>query len=133
MVKRRSRHVDDRRILEAIEHAERRTTGHIRVSLAPHFWGSVRKAAERAFVRLGMTKAPDRNGVLFFVVPSRREFAIIGDRGIHEKAGQPFWERLSALMSEKIKGADLTGGIIHAIHEAGAELAAHFPAKEEDV
>jgi uncharacterized membrane protein len=122
-----SRHVDDKRILRAIEEAEKRTTGEIRVSLAPHFWGSVRKAADRAFVRLRMTQTPERNGVLVFVVPSRREFAIVGDRGIHERVGHEFWERVSAAMSERIHAADLTDGILHAVSEAGKALAEHFP------
>lgn len=127
MVNRLSRYVDDKRIVDAIEKAERGTSGEIRVSLAPHFWGGVRKAGERAFDRLGMTKTPDRNGVLIFVVPSRREFAILGDRAIHEKAGQQFWDRVGAAMSARIRSGDLTDGIVHGIEEAGHELAAHFP------
>jgi uncharacterized membrane protein len=127
MVSRLSRHVDSERIVRAIERAERQTSGQIRVSLAPHFWGDLRKAAERAFVRLGMTRTPLRNGVLLFVVPSRREFVILGDIAIHEKAGQDFWERVAAAMTQRIKDGDLTDGIVHGIETAGAELAAHFP------
>lgn len=127
MVSGLSRHVDADRIVRAIESAERATSGQIRVSLAPHFWGSVRKAAERAFVRLGMTKTARRNGVLLFVVPSRREFSILGDVAIHEKSGQEFWERVAAAMSERIRRGDLTDGIVHGIERAGEELAKHFP------
>ena len=122
-----SRHVDSGRIVRAIEQAERRTSGQIRVSLAPPFWGSLRKVAERAFVRLGMTRTPQRNGVLLFVVPSRREFVVLGDVAIHEKAGQQFWEHVAAAMSEAIRSGDLTDGIVHGIEKAGAELATHFP------
>jgi uncharacterized membrane protein len=132
VVSRLSRYVDDKRIVNAIEAAERGTSGEIRVSIAPHFWGAVRKAGEKAFDRMGMTKTPDRNGVLIFVVPSRREFAILGDRAIHEKVGQAFWDRVSAAMSARIRSGDLTDGIVHGIEEAGRELAAHFPPRDDD-
>jgi uncharacterized membrane protein len=127
MVSRLSRHVDSERILKAIERAESSTSGTIRVSIAPHFWGNVQKAAEKAFHRLGMARSADRNGVLIFVVPSKREFSIIGDRGIHEKVGQEFWERVRDSMSKRIREGELTDGIVHGIEEAGKELAAHFP------
>jgi uncharacterized membrane protein len=111
----------------AIERVESSTTGLVRVSIAPSFWGNVHNAAEKAFHRLGMTHTPDRNGVLIFVVPSRKEFSIIGDRGIHERVGQEFWDRVRDAMSERIREGSLTDGIIHGIDEAGRELAAHFP------
>jgi len=127
MVKELARHVDSARIVRAIEDAEKNTTGQIRVSLAPHRRGSVRNAAERAFNRLGMMRTPHRNGVLIFVVPSRREFVILGDAAIHERVGQEFWERVAAAMSERIRSGDLTDGIVHGVEASGAELAAHFP------
>lgn len=130
LVHRRLRkHVDEEQIRSAIEEVETKTTGRVHVTLAPHFWGSVRGAAHRAFAKLGLANSPDRNGVLIFVVPSRRRFAIVGDTAIHEKVGQEFWERVSAAMTEKIRGGDLTTGLVHAVEEAGRELAAHFPPK----
>jgi uncharacterized membrane protein len=127
MVSRLARHVETSRIVEAIERAEAATSGEIRVSVAPHFYGSVRKAAEKAFARMRLTHTPDRNGVLIFVVPSRREFVILGDVGVHEKVGQAFWDRVSAAIAERIRTSSLTNGIVHGVEEAGRQLAAHFP------
>ena len=127
MVKRAAHRIDPERIVRAIVDAERNTSGQIRVSIAPRPWGSLRKAAEGAFKRLGMMRTPHRNGVLIFVVPSRREFVILGDVAIHERVGQEFWERVAAAMSDRIRHGDLTDGIVHGIEAAGAELAAHFP------
>ena len=127
MVRGLARHVDSDRIVRAIEDAERKTTGQIRVSIAPRFVGSAHKAAHKTFVRLGMTRTPHRNGVLIFVVPSRREFVILGDVAIHDRAGQEFWDRVASAMSERIRRGDLTDGIVHGIEASGAELAAHFP------
>jgi uncharacterized membrane protein len=125
MVKPEAHHIDPERIVRAIVDAERKTTGQIRVSIAHRPWGSVRKAAEREFVRLGMTKTPNRNGVLIYVVPSRREFVILGDEALHKRVGQEFWDRVVTAMSERIRSGDLTDGIVHGIETAGCELAGH--------
>ena len=121
------RTIDVERIKAAIAAAERAACGEIRVSVARFFWGSVRRAAERAFVRLGMTRTKDRNGVLFFIVPSRKKFVVLGDEGIHAKVGQEFWESVARLMSERFREGEFTEGLVAAIEEAGRQLAAHFP------
>jgi uncharacterized membrane protein len=126
--------IDDGRIKAAIVAAERETSGEIRVSVSRFFWGHVRSAAEKAFTRLGMRNTRDRNGILFFVVPSRRRFAVIGDEGIHRKVGQDFWEKLVAAMAGDFKQGKFNEGLARGIDEAGRLLAAHFPYQgEKDV
>jgi uncharacterized membrane protein len=119
--------VDQEAVTRAIEEAERLSSGEIRVSVSTYFWGDVRKTAERAFTRLAMDRTAERNGILFFVVPSRRAFVVLGDEGIHAKVGQPFWEAIAAAMSARFKKGDFTGGLVHGITEAGTRLAQHFP------
>ena len=119
--------VDTERIKTAIRAAETRTSGEIRVSVARFFWGRVRRAAERAFVRLGMTATEARNGILFFIVPSRHKFVVLGDVGIHAKVGQEFWETVAAAVSARFKKGDFTGGLVGGIEAVGEQLAAHFP------
>lgn len=119
--------IDVDRVKAAIAEAERETSGEIRVSVARFFWGGVRAAAERAFARLGMTRTKDRNGVLFFIVPSRKKFVVLGDAGIHAKAGQEFWDGVAGLMSGHFKKGEFTEGLVAAIREAGRALAAAFP------
>jgi uncharacterized membrane protein len=121
------RSIDSARIKEAIQKAERRTSGEICVSVSRLFWGNVEKSAEKAFVRLGMTRTKQRNGVLFFVVPSRRKFVVLGDRGIHEKVGREFWQNVVERVSERFRVGDFTGGLVQGIEEVGEQLAAHFP------
>jgi uncharacterized membrane protein len=119
--------VDREKVKEAIQKAELRTSGEICVSVASFFWGSVEKAANKAFARLGVARTKERNGVLFFIVPSRRKFVVLGDRGIHEHVGQEFWNRVSEVVSVKFRDGDFTGGLIKGIEEIGEQLAAHFP------
>jgi len=125
--------IDQDRVVKAIGEAENETSGEIRVSVAPFFWGRVEKAAWHAFARLGMTNTAERNGVLIFVVPSRRRFVVLGDEGIHQKVGQDFWEGVAAAMSGKFRKRDFTGGLVHGIEEIGRRLKTHFPHRPDDV
>jgi len=119
--------IDVEKIRSAITAAEQRTSGEIRVSVASYFWGDVRRVAERAFKRLGMTATAQRNGILFFIVPARRRFTVIGDVGIHAKVGQEFWNKLAAILEAKFREGDFSGGLLAAIAAAGEGLASHFP------
>ena len=119
--------IDVERVKAAIAAAERLASGEVRVSVAPFFWGNVRGVAEKAFVRLGMTGTKDRNGILFFIVPARKKFAVLGDEGIHAKVGQEFWDSLAVHMAEHFRKGAFTEGLVAAIGEAGRQLAAYFP------
>jgi uncharacterized membrane protein len=119
--------IDSDKVRQAIEAAEQRTSGEIRVSIAPWFWGSVDRAAQRAFARLGMEKTAERNGVLFFLVPSRQSFVVRGDDGIHARVGQAFWDELVAVMSAHFRRGEFTEGLVFGIYAAGEKLALHFP------
>jgi len=119
--------IDTEKIKDAIREAEQKTSGEIRVSIAPFFYGKVRPVAEKAFLRLRMTNTRQRNGILFFIVPARRRFVVLGDEGIHVKVGQKFWEQIVTAMSEKFRKGEFTEGIIKGIKEVGEHLAAHFP------
>lgn len=123
--------IDDDRVKAAIASAERQTSGEIRVSVSRFFYGSVRRAAERAFERMKMRATRDRNGILFFVVPSRRRFVVLGDEGIHRRVGQDFWDKLVAVMAGDFREGMFNEGLIRGIEECGRLLAAHFPYQGE--
>jgi len=119
--------IDTKQVRQAIVQAETETSGEIRVSVSRFFWGDVQAVADRAFVRMEMTATKKRNAILFFLVPSRRRFAVIGDKGIHEKVGDEFWKSLAEVMSDSFRKGDFTTGLIAGIIQAGKQLAAHFP------
>jgi uncharacterized membrane protein len=121
------RAIDVGQVRQAIAAAEHQTSGHVRVTLAPWFWGNVERAADRAFARLGLGGARQRNAVLFFVVPGRRRFVVLGDEGIHAQVGQEFWHDVTATVAERFQRGDFTGGLVHGIETVGCELAAYFP------
>ena len=74
-----------------------------------------------------MTGTRERNGVLIFVVPARRRFVILGDSGIHEKVGQPFWDKVTGAVSARFKEGDFTAGLVLGIDMIAGELRTHFP------
>lgn len=119
--------IDEGRVRQAIAEAEKRTSGEIRVSVSRYFWGPVRPVAERAFRRLKMKETRDRNGILFFIVPSRRRFVVLGDEGIHAHAGQKFWTDTASALSGRFRKGEFTEGLVEGIRTAGECLASHFP------
>lgn len=123
--------IDRARIAAAIAEAERATSGEIVVSVAPLFFGSVDRAAERAFDRLGVGRTRHRNGVLLFVVPSRRQVVVLGDAGIHAAAGAAgLWEAVITAVTARMADGDPTGGLVAGIEAIGRALADHFPPED---
>jgi uncharacterized membrane protein len=125
--------LDKERVRAAIEAAERGTAGEIVVSVARWFWGSVDRAAERAFDHLGIAKTQHRAGVLLFVAPWRRRVVVLGDSGIHAKVGPAFWDGTIATILDRIKASGLTAGVVAGVEHIGAHLAVHFPPGPGDV
>ena len=114
-------------LVAAIREAEKKTSGQIRVLISHKSVADPVAAAQREFVRLGMAKSPERNGVLIFVTPCTRKFAVIGDAGIHAKCGNVFWQELAQAMIGYFRKSEFTEGIVHGVGKAGELLAKHFP------
>ena len=121
------KHLHDEMVIEAIREAEKTTTGHIRVLVSHKLVEDPVRAAQAEFVRMGLTKYPEHNGVLIFVAPRSRNFAVIGDSGVHAKCGDQFWTDLSETMSGYFRRHEFTTGVVHGIQRAGKLLAEHFP------
>lgn len=117
-------------IVRAIRDAEAKTSGEIRVFIQR---GKLEVdpliAARKKFQKLGMHKMPQRNAILIFVAPRAHKFAVVGDEAIHDKCGEPFWQRLVDSMREHFRNERFSPALVEAIEEAGKALASHFPGK----
>jgi uncharacterized membrane protein len=122
-----SKHLRHDTVVAAIRDAERKTSGEIRVIISPKHIDDPLAAAQAEFVRLGMNKSPERNGVLIFVAPRAHKFAVIGDEAVHAKCGDEFWRKLADAMTGYFRKSEFTPGIIHGVQKAGDLLAEHFP------
>ncbi|HEU5312406.1 MAG TPA: TPM domain-containing protein [Candidatus Udaeobacter sp.] len=116
------------RIVEVIREAESKTSGEIRVFVQR---GKLNAdpliIAQKKFQRLGMHKTSERNAVLIFVAPRAHKFAIVGDKAIHEKCGEEFWQRVVDGMRTHFQNEKFSDALTEAIKEVGKVLAVHFP------
>ena len=116
------------RIVDAIREAESKTSGEIRVYVQRgKLNADPLSFAQKKFHRLRMHKTRERNAVLIFVAPRAHKFAVIGDRAIHEKCGEQFWQRVVAGMRMHFQNEKFSHALVEGIGEIGKLLAAHFP------
>ncbi len=124
--------LDDARIVAAIQEAERQTSGEIRVYVSNKKHGDVQAAAVRCFQRLKMEQTAERNAVLIFIVPKSRQFALLGDEGIHRHLASGVWEAVAREMSDSLRIGTASVAVEEAIVRLSQELARHFPYRKND-
>jgi len=116
-----------KQVVEAIAAAEKMTSGELKVFIEENCPGDVIERALAVFDELEMNRTKLRNGVLFYLAYEDHKFAVIGDKGIHEKVPANFWETTREyLRGHFIKGA-FAEGFVGGILEAGEQLRKHFP------
>lgn len=120
-------------IISAIEKAEKNTSGEIRLHVEMRCHGDVMKRAARVFDKLGMQRTQLRNGVLFYMAVSDRQFAILGDCGINDKVPEGFWNDIEKHMTEMFAKGLFCEGVTDGILMAGEQLKKHFPYQADDV
>lgn len=119
-------------IVKAIESAEGNTSGEIRVHVERKAGKDPLHHAKEVFHRLGMHRTKQHNGVLIFVVPSQKKFAILGDRGIHEAVPEGFWDTIRGVMEADFRQGKFCEGVCKGIAMAGEALAQYFPHQLDD-
>jgi uncharacterized membrane protein len=117
-------------IVQAIQRAEAKSVGEIRVHLHHGTVSDALAAAKAAFTRLGMEKTAHGTGCLLFLAPDSRAFAVIGGSGIHGKVGDTFWLEARDAAQALFAEAKFTEGIVAAVDRLGDALATFFPKRE---
>lgn len=125
--------LDEQRIVQVIGDAEKKTSGEIRVYISHKERHDALAFAKKRFQELGMTKTKDRNAVLIYIVPRTRQFAVLGDVGIHQKCGVEFWKEIVGAMSVRMKEGKFTDAIVYAVSDVGTVLRQHFPGSRDDI
>jgi uncharacterized membrane protein len=120
-------------VAAAITGAEAATSGEIRVHLDARCPGEALARAALVFERLGMHRTAARHGVLIYVSVEDHKLAVLGDRGIHERVGQAYWDGLVAAVLAHFRDGRFRDGLAHAVGEVGAVLGRHFPRRPDDV
>lgn len=120
------------RIRQAIQEAEKSTSGEIKVHIEGHCKEEIMDRASYVFEQLELHKTKERNGVLIYLAIKDRQFAILGDIGINQKVPEGFWDSVSELMLQHFKKEDFTAGLAEGIKESGLQLKTHFPYQLDD-
>jgi uncharacterized membrane protein len=123
---------EEKKIVEAIRSAESGTSGEVRVHFSSKLVNDVLTDAKLAFEKLGMHQTERRNGVLIYIVPSERQFAIVGDEGFHHIAGDDFWQSVKDKMQNFFKDSNFAEGMLIGLQEVGEILKHHFPRQDND-
>lgn len=124
---------DKQLLVEAIQAAEKTTSGEIRVfieSCMPKKIDALQRATE-IFFKNNMNETKDRNGVLVYVALLDKKLAIYGDQAIYEKVGLEFWYSQVQEMIGHFKQTNYVAGMAQVIESIGLVLTTHFPYDRE--
>src|SRR3954471_3625018 len=119
-------------IKQAVQAAEKNTSGEIRVCVEKTCSEDVLDRAAKYFTKLDMQKTKLRNGVLIYLATEDRKFAIIGDGGINKVVPADFWDQTKLDMLEHFKQGNMVEGVITGVNKAGEQLKAYFPYQTDD-
>ncbi|KQT16026.1 hypothetical protein ASG31_13695 [Chryseobacterium sp. Leaf404] len=119
-------------LVDAIESAEDHSTGEIRVHIDSNTETKNAETAFEVFHELCMNKTAELNAVLFHVNFEKKYLTIIGDKGIHEKVSQSFWDALHDEITEGFSKGFFFESLRDAILKTGFELKKHFPVTGEN-
>jgi uncharacterized membrane protein len=123
---------DEKEIVAAIELAEDKTRGEIRIHIEKNSDLAPQKRAEQIFHDLKMDATELRNGVLFYVGVEDHSFAIIGDKGIHEVVPKDFWESTKDIVITHFKKQKYKDGLVAGVLKAGEQLKIFFPSTDHN-
>lgn len=123
---------DEGRLMASIREAEKNTSGEICVHFQKKIRGPVLDAALKTFKTLKLDQTASKNGVLIFIVPSSRQFAILGDKGINDIVPENFWDDIILDLQTYFKADKMVEGLCLNIEKIGEKLKTHFPYQSND-
>jgi uncharacterized membrane protein len=124
---------EKKRIIAAIEQAEKLTSGEIRVHVESKAGDDVIRRAQEVFTSLGMAQTALHDGVLIYLAEKDRKFAIIGDSGINGVVPENFWDETKEKMQALFKERKFADGVCLGIELTGEHLVKYFPCQAGDV
>ena len=123
---------DEARLIKAIQVAELKTSGEIRVHIEKKCKGNVIDVCKQKFEELKMHETKYRNAILFFLAVESKSFAVWGDEGIHQKVSDEFWKSITDCAIGYFKQNDLMTGLEKSVEMCGEKLKLHFPIEADD-
>jgi uncharacterized membrane protein len=113
-------------IAAAIRDAEDGTTSRIAVRVVLDKTVDAFGRAKHEFERAGLHRHEAENAALILIAPKARRFAILGDRALHERVGDDFWNELVKKSQPYFARGQLFEGILYAVDRIGEAVHEHF-------
>lgn len=123
---------EEQEIVDAIQQAEKNTSGEIRIHLEKTTSTAHYDRAVEVFNDLKMHQTAERNGVLIYVAVTDKQFVICGDSGINQKVPTDFWDATKTIIQNQFKAGNFKQGLVAGIQNAGQQLKTHFPYQGND-
>jgi len=119
-------------LIKTIKVAEKNTSGEIRVHIEKISEKPPMDRALEVFHFLKMNETELKNGVLLYVAIESKQFAIIGDEGIHKKVTDSFWDSTKEIVLSHFAKNEFAKGLELGILEVGEKLKNYFPYQSND-
>ncbi|VAW26919.1 FIG014338: Hypothetical protein [hydrothermal vent metagenome] len=122
----------EQKLIQTIKVAEKNTSGEIRVHIEKISEKPPMDRALEVFHFLKMNETELKNGVLLYVAIESKQFAIIGDEGIHNKVTSSFWDSTKEIVLSNFARNEFAKGLELGILEVGEKLKNYFPYQSND-
>nr|WP_246696642.1 hypothetical protein [Methylobacterium planeticum] len=106
----------------------------LRLALVPQHLRRTRAgdAARLAFWTRGLSRTRKRTGVLIYLAMAERHAEIVADAGILARIAPERWTGTIGRLLGALRQGEIEAGLVGAVHEVGAILAAEFPPEPGD-
>lgn len=118
---------EEQQIVDAINAAEQKTSGEVRVHIEHHCDDDALDRAAYVFHDLGMDETKLQNGVLIYIATEDHKAAVYAGKGIHREVEEGFWDDVLKILIDHFKKEEYEEGIEEAVHKVGNKLAELFP------
>lgn len=118
----------EQRIVRAIQQAEEKTSGEIKLHIQHHTrFDDPLDEARYCFKKLNLHQTKQRNAVLFFFNPTEHKIAVFGDEGLHKVLPSNYWDEMIKHMVGLFKKNEFVEAFEYGIEHCGQQLSQHFP------
>jgi uncharacterized membrane protein len=108
--------------------AERGTSARVAIRFIPDTDVDALERAKAEFQKAEMHGHAERNAALILVAPKARQFAVVGDRDLHERVGDAYWNDVIDVMRKCFVAGDITGAVVAGVDQLGNAFREHFAA-----
>jgi putative membrane protein len=91
---------------------------------------NVHRAAEAAFLELGVHRTDDRSGILLYVSLTEHRAVVLADEGISTKVDAKEWDDVCKLLLDGAARRDLATGFERAVDHSSSVLQRFFPLRK---